>query len=79
MKKFEYKTIIVPCQQTVRYSYGNFNESEFLSITQKEGNEGWELVQVLPFPLPHKKSLLDHLYLTPQVDARLVFKREITS
>jgi len=77
MKKFEYKTIIVPCKQRVMWSYGNFNEDEFLSILQQHGNEGWELNQVLPYP--HKKYVTDYLWLTITVYARLVFKREINS
>jgi len=77
MKKFEYKTIIVPCRQLIFCSYGNLNEKEFLSILQQHGNEGWELVQILPYP--HKKYITDYLYLTITVYARLVFKREVNS
>lgn len=98
LKRFEYKTILVPCQQKALASpvynstFGNFNEEEFLLILQQHGEEGWELVQVLPYPHKYRffvyASAGDPLvtgreisykaecYTQDRVDARLVFKRE---
>jgi len=85
MKKFEYKSLIIRCKRPpilVGYlvSVGNFNETEFLTIIHEQGNEGWELIQVLPylnFPSENKRSFWGITFMTMSVDARLVFKREI--
>ena len=80
MKKFEYKTIVVPCKKmddSVTATFGNLDETELLSVLKRHGEEGWELVQILP--CPRKKSGLPtfFLFVTVHIDARLVFKREI--
>ena len=79
MKKFEYKIVKVPFKPQKGWSctifHGNFiSEEELQLIIQEHGEEGWELVQVLPYS--HVKFYL--VCAIFEVGARLIFKREIT-
>jgi len=74
MKKFEYKIVNVPFKKQSAWAFGDFSEEKLMKVLQEQGEEGWELVQVLPYT--QQKDLLDHLCLTVHLHARFVFKRE---